>query len=276
MTPRIPAPCHHELRPGTKVCLHCRRAEREATAARHRTILVRIGLTAVAIGACAFAATSGLDAWKNRSTSGLTRLIASPGSLEAAPVRALTGVPSNDPAATLPGGIDSVAGPAPVVPPPTATPAESLLAPLVATPADSAAAAPAALPQSAPLVAPPVARSLQPIVAQGRTELQNGMYALRAGDTVTVHFDTPEARTRRPEKFEQIIRSTLPGVHGPAADSLLAAIATGTLVGPTELVTDQRAISLRAVDGRSLSLWPKTRPGRDGPLVIAYRVTPAR
>lgn len=104
------------------------------------------------------------------------------------------------------------------------------------------------------------------------------MYALRAGDTVTVHFDTPEARTRRPEKFEQIIRSTLPGVHGPAADSLLAAIATGALVGPNVLVTDQptRAISLRAVDGRSLSLWPQTRPGRDGRLVIGYRVTPAR
>jgi hypothetical protein len=109
--------------------------------------------------------------------------------------------------------------------------------------------------------------------ANGRTELQGGMYALRSGDTVTVYFDTPEARTRRPDKFEQIVRSTLPAVHGNAAETLLSGVTPGTLIGAVDLVGElpSRGLHLRATDGRVLSLWPETRPGRDGLLVVAYR-----
>src|SRR5687767_1832461 len=85
MNPRMPAPCHHELRPGTKVCLHCRRAEREATAARHRAILVKLGVTGALIGGCVYGGFVGFAAWKNPGTSSLGRLIAAPASLEAAP-----------------------------------------------------------------------------------------------------------------------------------------------------------------------------------------------
>jgi hypothetical protein len=273
MTPRTPVPCHHELRPGTKVCLHCRRAEREATAARHRAIFTRVAVTAALIAGCGYASVRGFDAWKERGAASLTRLIASPASLEAAPVpTTLTGMSLAAPIVAAPPAmpvIDSTA-PATVGDSAIVTTTDSTTAPPVVAPAESIA--PAA-PPPAPVVPP-----LQPIVAQGRTELRNGIYALRSGDTVTVHFDTPEARTRRPEKFEQIVRATLPEVHGAVADSILATIATGNLLGPNELVIDEstRPIALRGRDGQSLSLRPQTRPGRDGPLVIAYQVIPAR
>ena len=43
MSPQSPAPCPHELRPGTTVCLHCRYAEHQARAARTRAFLLRAG-----------------------------------------------------------------------------------------------------------------------------------------------------------------------------------------------------------------------------------------
>ncbi len=240
MTQRPPAACTHELRPGTKVCLHCRRTEREATATRHRAILVKTGLIAAAIGAIVFAGVSGLDAWQQRSGAGLGSLIATPSSLEAAPLSQASAAP------------------------------RALMA--------SAPASPAALmPIAAASPSPAAVLSMRPVIAEGRTDLQNGIYALRAGDTVTVHFDTPEARTRRAEKFEQIVRATLPEVHGSGAESLLATIATGNLVSDADLVGEQPLgpIRLRGRDGQSLSLWPQMRAGRDGPLVVAYRITPA-
>ena len=268
MTPRSPASCHHELRPGTKVCLHCRRAEREATSARRQTLLVRTGLIAAVIGGCIYAGMSGLDAWKNRAGSTLSRLIASPAPLEAAPVPAAPApVPPShavaDPSLAAAAAMNSTG-----LPDSGSTGATASVEILTV----SAPAAPA------PVTLAPVSAVPTPgaVIAEGRTDLQNGMYAVRSGDTVTVYFDTPEARTRRPEKFEQIVRATLPQVHGPAADSILAGIAMGNLLGAGEFAPDQpmRAISLRGSGGESLSLVPQTRPGRDGPLVVAYRVTP--
>jgi hypothetical protein len=117
-----------------------------------------------------------------------------------------------------------------------------------------------------------------PVVAEGRTELAGGIFAIRSGDTVTVHFDTDDARTRRPEKFEQIVRATLPAIHGSAAAALLASVAPGALIGAVDLVNElpSRGLHLLASDGSALSLWPETRPGRDGPIVVAYRTTRAR
>ncbi len=302
MNPR-PATCPHELRPGTKVCLHCRRAEREANAARQRAILMRVGLTGAAIAAVAYAGFVGFRAWQGKGSPSIGSLLASPASLEAAPVRALTvsapGEASTAPvtnptavdssavrpdsaaaAATVPVGADAglmqpvAQGPGAPASASVAPQTEAMTPPITVPPS-----APVAPPVAAPVVPPtPVVPPLQPVVAEGRTELQNGIYALRRGDTVTVHFDTPEARTRRPEKFEQIVRATLPAVHGAAAASILASIASGNLVGPAETITEPQAggIALRGGDGRTLSVLPQTRPGRDGPLVVAYRVIPAR
>jgi hypothetical protein len=101
------------------------------------------------------------------------------------------------------------------------------------------------------------------------------MFAVRKGDTVTVRFDTELARTRRPDKFEQIVRATLPQVHGALADSLLAKLPAGDLVRHGDLLTELplRGIRLAAPNGMTMTVWPETRPGRDGPLVVAYRTT---
>jgi hypothetical protein len=95
---------------------------------------------------------------------------------------------------------------------------------------------------------------------------------------VTVRFDTERSRTRRPEKFEQIVRATLPQVLGPVADSVMAALPVGDLVRHGDLLTElpERGIRLAGPNGLALTIWPETRPGRDGPLVVSYRLTLAR
>jgi hypothetical protein len=119
---------------------------------------------------------------------------------------------------------------------------------------------------------------LTPVVPEGRTELRDGMYAVRAGDTVRVYFDGIMTRTRRRDKFELTVRNTLPAVYGVRADSLLASVRSGELTRGGDLITElpARGIRLALADGSALALWPETRPGRDGPLVVSYRATPAR
>jgi len=96
---------------------------------------------------------------------------------------------------------------------------------------------------------------------------------VRRGDTVVVNFDTGPARTRRADKFEALVRQTLPAVFGAVADTLLAAVPNGQLASAKELVTTlrKRGIHLKGAHGPRLVLWPETRPGRDGPLVVACR-----
>jgi hypothetical protein len=294
MPPRAPEPCLHELRPGTKVCLHCRRAEREARAAHRNRIFARITITAIALALGVVGVRAGLDAYQRGSLTEIPQLMAA---TTKALVESLPGTPAAPPAPlaiqqTVPGPAvpdsgtgattapDSTAGALP----PTSSPATDAVS-LVSSPAAplGVPAGPPAVAPAAPMVAPPVAAApvppaLLPIVAEGRTELAGGVYAVRSGDTVTVFFDTPEARTRRADKFEQIVRATLPAIHGSAGDALLASVAPGALVGAVDLVNElpTRGLHLRAADGRALSLWPETRPGRDGPLVVAYRATRSR
>jgi hypothetical protein len=139
---------------------------------------------------------------------------------------------------------------------------------LSATPA----AVPAPPPSPAPVAAPPAFAAR---IAEGRTDIgADGLYATRQGEIIRVHFDTELGRTRRPAKFEQIVRATLPAVFGPTADSLLRNVPSGEIATGGDLLVDlpQRGISLRHPDGRSLTVWPETRPGRDGPIIVAYRV----
>jgi len=49
-------------------------------------------------------------------------------------------------------------------------------------------------------------------------------------------------------------------------------MASGDLV--SELT--QRGIRLPAHEGYTLVVWPETRQGQDGPLVVSYRLTVAR
>jgi hypothetical protein len=119
--------------------------------------------------------------------------------------------------------------------------------------------------------------ALVPVVAEGRTELREGMFVLRHGDSVMVHFDTPDARTRRRDKFERTLRSTLRQVYGATMDTVLAT--QESLLAGRDLVGDVAVTGLRLPlpAGRgSLAVWPRTRPGQDGPLVVSYVAVPVR
>jgi hypothetical protein len=164
----------------------------------------------------------------------------------------------------------------------TAAPVVQQGVPSAASPAvvDSAtqpisASAPAAAvrPDSTARPAVPAIPTIAPVVPQGRTELHDSLFVERRGDTVFVHFDTSPARTRRADKFESVVRETLRTVYGAIADTVLAAVPAGRLAMPNELVSTlpTKGIHLTASRGARIGVWPEIRPGRDGPLVVAYR-----
>lgn len=125
----------------------------------------------------------------------------------------------------------------------------------------------------ASVTTPPVAE-LAPTIGEGKTSLRDGIVAQRQGDEIMVLFDTPAARTRRPEKFEAILRATLPQIFGAMVDSALDAMPAGTLVPPHGLTTDlpTQGLYVPVSGGSTLRIWPETRQGEDGPLVVRYRV----
>ena len=148
----------------------------------------------------------------------------------------------------------------------TARAADSTDAPVVAQAAKPtpAAARPAPRPAPAPIV---------PAISEGRRELGDSMFAIREGAQVTVHFDTEERRTRYDWKFEDVVRATLPIVFGPDARAALDSVPEGTFARGGDLLNElpARGVALELVGGGELRVWPITRPGRDGPLVVAYR-----
>ncbi len=163
----------------------------------------------------------------------------------------------------------------PVIQPGAAEPA-STLGPIAARQSEEIAPDARAIPADGPAPAAAIATSAAgPIVAEGRTSLPGGLFAVRTGDTVEVYFDTPENRTRRRDKFERIVRETLPAVYGTVAHDALSDVPVGELVATGELPTEiaERGVLLRTAQGGSLMVWPSTRPGRDGPLVVSYRTT---
>lgn len=108
----------------------------------------------------------------------------------------------------------------------------------------------------------------------GRTELGAGLYVDHDAADTRVHFDTERTRTRRRDKFEAIVRQTLPKLYGERADSILAALPEGEMAREGDLLEDlpRSGIHLPPRNGWSITVWPETRPGRDGPLVVSYRV----
>jgi len=101
---------------------------------------------------------------------------------------------------------------------------------------------------------------------------------VRGGDTGAGHFDTPGTRTRQPQKCEQLVRATLRAIYGAAADSILASVAAGELIRGVEPTSSgaTHGVYLPISAGWSLALWPETRPGRDGPLIVRYRTALTR
>ena len=231
MASRSTPPCDHELRPGTTVCLRCQHAARATKRARQRQMIARGAAATLVLG-----------------------VIAAIGIAGATAIRARTGSKANGTPASgdVPQPTDSARDSA-ATPPRDSTPAEAPRRSVDNTPVSGA------------LVAP--------VVPLGRTTLRDTMVADRAGDTVRVIFDLVMARTRRAEKFEAIVRSTLPQVYGAAADSALRALPFGSVARAGDLVTTlaQQGFHIPLPGGRTIAVWPETREGRDGPLVVAYR-----
>jgi hypothetical protein len=119
---------------------------------------------------------------------------------------------------------------------------------------------------------------VSPVVPQGQTNLPDSLLATRADSVITVSFDRTMIRTRNPWKFERLVRSTLPALYGPLADSALARIPEGGLVRQGDLINElpTRGMRIPVVPGWTFTLFPITRPGQDGPLVTQYRVSVVR
>jgi len=223
-----------------KVCLHCRHTALVAARARRRKRLMYGGSVLLIAVMLAGAGAVTVGVVKNRASAAATT--ASAGSVK--------------PEALM-----------------------QRVAQVTALPATAAAQRPASDPPPlpSPTAGSPTASSsppLVPILAHGETTLSAGITATRSDNSVTVRFDTEGLRTRRRDRFEKLVRETLPAVYGRRADSLLAGMPDGSIAGQGDLLTElpSRGVRFALSDGWKLTLFPETRPGRDGPLVIRYRV----
>jgi hypothetical protein len=147
------------------------------------------------------------------------------------------------------------------------------------------ATATASAPQAQGLSNPPVVQRgdsvshskapFAPVVPQGQSSLPDGPTVVRTDSLVTVSFDAPMIRTRIPAKFERLVRSTLPAVYGRSIDSVLSKIPEGGIARQGDLVSElpTRGVRIPVNAEWTIALYPETRPGQDGPLVIRYRVS---
>jgi hypothetical protein len=112
------------------------------------------------------------------------------------------------------------------------------------------------------------------VLAAGETQISDGVTVSRSDSVIKVSFDAALIRTRRADKFEQFVRATLPAIFGPGADSALTSLPVGGIATQGDLLTELplRGARIPLAGGWTLSVWPETRPGRDGPLVVRYRV----
>jgi hypothetical protein len=242
------------------VCLHCLHADRVAARERRQRRIVRFIAWTLGLSVVGIVGAAGANAITRRPEPIRPSRTAA---RRAAPIAVVAARDSAPATGALQAPTIQLQG----------APASST--PVVDSTVHAAVAAPAAAGPPAPAVdsAPPSPPRLGPIIPQGRTELHDSLFAVRSGDTVVVNFDTGPARTRRADKFELLVRQTLRSVYGAVADTVLATVPNGRLASAKELVTTlpSRGIHLRSAQGPRFGLWPQTRPGRDGPLVVAYR-----
>jgi hypothetical protein len=238
MSERTAPPCPHDVGPGIPVCLRCRKENRVATRERRRRALFATAAVALGIATIGAAGAAGMLDSELRAAGFV---------IPEAPV------PSELLASAPPSAPEPTPDSAPV-PVPSVTPENTVVT--VAS------------------VTIPTAAELAATIPEGRTSLRDGIVAERRGDEITVHFDTPVMRTRRPEKLEGILRATLPQIYGARADSALLDIPSGTLVPAHGLTTDlpTQGLYVPVPGGPTLRIWPETRAGEAGPLVVRYRV----
>lgn len=116
---------------------------------------------------------------------------------------------------------------------------------------------------------------ITPVLPSGQTVLPDSAVVTVSDSLVAVDFDEIMLRTRRPAKFENFVRTTLPLIYGSRAQQALDAIPDGGIASQGSLLTDlpRTGVRIPLDGGHVMMLWPETRPGRDGPLVIRFRIT---
>ena len=233
------AVCTHERGPGTTVCLHCRYAARSAARERRKRLLLRSSAVVVVVATLGGAGVLGATAIRAR---GWPRL-AQARSTEKRPIEVAAVTPTQV----------GTSSPAPTTP--SVSPAV-IAAPRIDSVVRSKA-------------------PFAPVVPQGASSLPDGPTAMRADSLVTVSFDAPMTRTRIPAKFERLVRTTLSAVYGRSIDSVLSKIPEGGIARQGDLVSElpTRGVRIPVNDAWTIALYPETRPGHDGPLVVRYRVS---
>ncbi|HEV8447974.1 MAG TPA: hypothetical protein VGQ44_14175 [Gemmatimonadaceae bacterium] len=232
--------CPHELRPGTTVCLHCRWEAKSAARKRRRRLLMK--------------GSSGIALLTTLAVIGLVGRVTILQHMSAAGIRVVTSDVGGD-----------AAPPMPVIRHRDPATQQGVNAPSTSAPTPAPVATIALSPVS-------------PVVPQGQSTLPDSLMATRADSVITVSFDRTMIRTRNPWKFERLVRTTLPALYGPAADSALSRIPEGGLARQGDLINElpTRGMRIPVAPGWTFTLFPITRPGHDGPLVTQYRVSVVR
>jgi hypothetical protein len=116
---------------------------------------------------------------------------------------------------------------------------------------------------------------IAPVLPSGRTTLPDSAVVTVSDSVVAVDFDEIMLRTRRPAKFERFLRETLPVIYGAPMRHALDALPDGSIASQGDLLTElpRTGVRIPLDDGHVMTVWPETRPGEDGPLVIRFRVT---
>ena len=238
LTPRhSPQICTHERGVGTTVCLHCRKEARATAKDRRRRLMLRGAAGAIVVATGLAATALGATALRDRTSGKRT----TPSAAKTAPQPAIAATDSTH------AGADSSSR-------------TSAQAPAVVA---VAATKPSVARQSPPA----------PIIQMGASSLAGGVSAERTDTAVTLSFDQPMTRTRRPEKFEQLVRATLPSIYGKKVDSALTAMPTGALAKQGDLITElpTRGMRIPLDSAWEIRVFPETRKGVEGPLVVRYR-----
>jgi hypothetical protein len=234
------------------MCLRCRHDQFQATQRRRQQMLMQfLGLASIA-GIIAVAGVAGAITLRGGDAANVTETSAGNVALNQAG-KAKTRMPR--PLSPTPVRASTTVAPAePVEKPAPATPAAP--APVAATPPPAATARPAG----------------NSSLGQGRTTLTDSIYAMRSGDSVVVNFDTKGNRTGRADKFEQMVRATLPLVYGRRNTASIDSVPAGSLLPSRDVLGElaSRGMHLQLDNGLKIALWPQTRETTSGPLVVAY------
>jgi hypothetical protein len=254
------------------VCVHCRHEARIAARERRRRLLLRACAGAIVVAT--FLAVGVLSATALRSRAGRDSSRTRGVEHAAGSVQPIT------PAPTQPDSVAQQGAAPPAASVATQAAASGLPAaatqpsggPTTAAPTSATTPATTSAPTKGPT--PPFG----PVIDQGESPIAPGVYAIRTDSAVSVFFDNPERRTRVPEKFEAFVRETLPKIFGSAADSALAKLPVGAMASQGNLLTDLPIRGVRIPVNASwvLTVYPSTRPGRDGPLIIRYQAAVMR